>query len=79
MTYTGGVIHTELHMRYGIDLDSPELLDNRTWHWLRARIMWVWQQVGDSFGRMSDTRKAVPLGPRETGSDPAAGRGEGRS
>lgn len=32
-------VETDLHAVYGIDMDTPGLLDTRTWRWLRTRIV----------------------------------------
>lgn len=33
-----GLIEADLHERYGLDVETPGLLESRTWRWLRVRI-----------------------------------------
>ncbi|MFI6317276.1 hypothetical protein ACIBG8_07145 [Nonomuraea sp. NPDC050556] len=33
------LVEADLHTEYGVDLGQPDLLLNRTWRWLRVRIL----------------------------------------
>jgi hypothetical protein len=33
------LVEADLHDRYGIDLAAPNILTDRTWWWLRVRIL----------------------------------------
>jgi hypothetical protein len=33
------LIEADLHEVYGVDVGAPGLLDDRTWRWLRVRIL----------------------------------------
>jgi hypothetical protein len=33
------LVEADLHEVYGVDIETPGLLDTRTWRWLRVRVL----------------------------------------
>ncbi|PSK95766.1 hypothetical protein CLV30_12818 [Haloactinopolyspora alba] len=53
------LVEADLHERYGIDVDSP-LMEQRTWRWLRSRILALLGTPESRVSRALNPPKHVP-------------------